>query len=31
MKSENVKFMTRNRFEVAAGDITMYAQDQNII
>ena len=31
VKSENVKFMTRNRFEVAAGDITMYAQDQNII
>ena len=25
VKSENVKFMTRNRFEVAAGDMTLYA------
>ena len=31
VKSENVKFMTRNRFEVAAGDITLYASGQNII
>lgn len=26
IKSENVKFMTQNRFEVAAKDVTLYAQ-----
>jgi hypothetical protein len=31
VKSENVKFMTRNRFEVNAEDITMYAANQNVI
>ena len=31
VKSENVKFMTRNRFEVNANDITMYASGQNVI
>ena len=31
VKSENVKFMARNRFEVAAGDITLYASGQNVI
>ena len=31
VKSENVKFMTRNRFEVAAEDVTMYASGQNVV
>lgn len=31
IKSENVKFMTRNRFEVNAEDITLYAANQNVI
>lgn len=31
VKSENVKFMASNRFEVAANDITMYASGQNVI
>lgn len=31
VKSENVKFMTRNRFEVAANDVTIYAADQAVV